>query len=80
MRGFASGEFRHKLTRAGSVIREVARFLKRIGDVEHGTDIVGVVRRSYDGHDRVFIIPDMQTMSGRGRACRTRRRHPEIPD
>ncbi|MEV0679008.1 TROVE domain-containing protein [Actinosynnema sp. NPDC050436] len=66
VRGFATGEFRHRLPRGGSVLREVERFLGRTGEVGHGTDIVGAVRRSYDRHDRVFIISDMQTLSGYG--------------
>ena len=62
--GFADGTFRHDVPRGASVIREVDRFLGRIGEVGHGTDIVGSLRRSYQRHDRVFIISDMQTMSG----------------
>ncbi|MEV6713931.1 TROVE domain-containing protein [Lentzea sp. NPDC051208] len=62
--GFANGTFRHDVKRGASVIREVDRFLKRIGEVGHGTDIAGSLKRSYRGHDRVFIISDMQTMSG----------------
>ncbi|MCR3752858.1 TROVE domain-containing protein [Lentzea californiensis] len=62
--GFADGTFRHDIARGASVIREVDRFLKRIGEVGHGTDIVGSLKRTYRRHDRVFIISDMQTMSG----------------
>lgn len=62
--GFADRTFRHDVPRGASVIREVDRFLRRIGEVGHGTDIVGSLKRSYKGHDRVFVISDMQTMSG----------------
>lgn len=62
--GFATGTFRHDIARGSSVIREVDRFLKRIGEVGHGTDMVGSLVRTYAGHDRVFIISDMQTTSG----------------
>lgn len=62
--GFADGTFRHDVPRGTSVIREIDRFLKRIGEVGHGTDIVGSLRRTYRGHDRVFIISDMQTIGG----------------
>lgn len=62
--GFADGTFRHDIAPGASVIREVDRFLRRIGEVGHGTDISGSLKRSYRGHDRVFIISDMQTMSG----------------
>lgn len=62
--GFADGVFRHDIPRGASVIREVNRFLGRIGEVGHGTNIGGSLRSSYRGHDRVFIISDMQTISG----------------
>jgi hypothetical protein len=62
--GFASGEFRHEVRKGASAIAEIARFINRVGDVGHGTDIAGAVARSYKGHDRVFIISDMQTQTG----------------
>ncbi len=62
--GFASGTFRHDIPKGAGVIREVDRFLKRIGEVGHGTDIAGSLRAAYAGHDRVFIISDMQTIGG----------------
>ncbi|MFD5826745.1 TROVE domain-containing protein [Lentzea sp. NPDC060358] len=67
--GFATGVFRHDVPRGASVVREVDRFVRRIGEVGHGTDIAGSLRRTYRGHDRVFVISDMQTVStgdGRG--------------
>ncbi|SER26263.1 TROVE domain-containing protein [Lentzea xinjiangensis] len=62
--GFADGTFRHDVPRGASVVREADRFLERIGEVGHGTDIAGALRRSYRRHDRVFVISDMQTVSG----------------
>ncbi|WP_280195801.1 TROVE domain-containing protein [Nocardia farcinica] len=62
--GFASGEFKHQLSKGASPIKEIKRFVKRVGEVGHGTDIAGAVRRQYKGHDRVFIISDMQTQTG----------------
>ncbi|WP_083753023.1 TROVE domain-containing protein [Actinosynnema sp. ALI-1.44] len=62
--GFASGTFHHKIRKGGSILREVERFLRRIGEVGHGTDIAGALRSSYRRHDRVFIISDMQTIQG----------------
>jgi hypothetical protein len=62
--GFADGTFRHDIARGASVIREVDRFLGRIGEVGHGTDITGSLQRAYRGHDRVFVISDMQTIGG----------------
>lgn len=35
---------------------------KRSGFVGHGTQIAAAVRNTYQGHDRVFIFTDMQTM------------------
>jgi hypothetical protein len=62
--GFADGTFRHDIARGASVIREVDRFLGRIGEVGHGTDITRSLQRAYRGHDRVFVISDMQTIGG----------------
>lgn len=62
--GFADGTFRHDVKPGASVIREVDRFLGRIGEVGHGTDIAGSLKRSYRRHDRVFVISDMQTIGG----------------
>jgi hypothetical protein len=66
LHGFASGEFRHDVKRGASALQEVERFVRRIGEVGHGTDIHGAVRRQFKRgeHDRVFIISDMQTIGG----------------
>lgn len=67
--GFASGVFGHPITKGASVLSEVERFTKRSGEVGHGTDMWGALRRTYRDHDRVFLITDMQTVSdphGRG--------------
>jgi hypothetical protein len=60
--GWASGQFRHDLPVACSVIREIDRFCGRSGEVGHGTDMVGAVRRAFHGHSRIVIISDMQTI------------------
>lgn len=64
MRGFADGVFTHPIKKGSSVLRGVQAFLARTGEVGHGTDINGAVRKSYSNHDRVVIISDMQTMGG----------------
>lgn len=64
LRGFATGVFRHRIPAGASVIDQVTRFCDRVGEVGHGTDIGGAVRSSGAGHDRVFVISDMQTMTG----------------
>ena len=60
--GFADGQFRHDVPKGASVIREVDRFVKRTGEVGHGTYIAEAIRRTFAAHDRVIIITDMQTM------------------
>jgi hypothetical protein len=62
--GFADGVFEHKVPKGASVLREIDRFAKRTGEVGHGTQIAGSVQRTFRGHDRVFIISDMQTFAG----------------
>ncbi|MFB4310070.1 TROVE domain-containing protein [Actinomadura sp. GTD37] len=64
LHGFASGTFRHEARRGASVLREVERFVNRIGEVGHGTQIAESVRATYAGHDRVIILSDMQTFGG----------------
>jgi hypothetical protein len=61
--GFADGVFRHKMRRSASVLSEVERFTARIGEVGHGTRIAESLRATYDGHDRVVVISDMQTFA-----------------
>jgi hypothetical protein len=63
--GFASGVFAHPVTKGASVLSEVDRFVRRAGEVGHGTEMWGALRRTYRDHDRVFLITDMQTVSGR---------------
>ncbi|WP_074318658.1 hypothetical protein [Micromonospora cremea] len=64
MATFADGVFRHDIPRGASVIDQVKRFCARVGEVGHGTQIAGSIRRTFNGHDRVFVFSDMQTMSG----------------
>jgi hypothetical protein len=63
--GFASGYFWHEIRKGTSVLSEVERFVRRAGEVGHGTDMWGALRRTYRDHDRVFLITDMQTVSDR---------------
>lgn len=59
--GFADGVFTHELAKGGSVLRAVEAFTKRSGEVGHGTRMVDAIANSYDEHDRVVIVSDMQT-------------------
>jgi hypothetical protein len=63
LHGFADGVFRHTVTRGGSVIADVDAFCKRTGEVGHGTRMVESIRATYRGHDRVFLISDMQAFA-----------------
>lgn len=63
--GFADGNpFRHPVLRGSSVLRETEQFAARIGDDGHGTNIPGSVRATFQGHDRIVIVTDMQTFGG----------------
>jgi hypothetical protein len=61
--GFADGVFEHRVPRGASVLREVDRFVKRVGEVGHGTRIAESIRAAFRGHDRVFVLSDMQTFA-----------------
>jgi hypothetical protein len=63
--GFADGQFQHKMAWVASPLREVERFMKRTGEVGHGTQIADAVKATFrpNIHKRVFIISDMQTMN-----------------
>ena len=43
------------------MLRAVEAFTKRSGEVGHGTRMVDAIAASYDRHDRVVIVSDMQT-------------------
>lgn len=64
LHGFADGVFRHDVRRAASVIREVDRFVRRVGEVGHGTRIAAAIGATFQAHDRVFVFSDMQTFAG----------------
>jgi hypothetical protein len=59
--GFADGTFRFRIREGASVLRTVERFVRRVGEVGHGTRIAAALAASYRGHDRVVIVSDMQT-------------------
>jgi len=72
LHGFAGGhgygyridpavQFKHDLARGGSILKGVQSFTSRIGEVGHGTEITKAYRQSYDGHDRVVLVSDMQS-------------------
>jgi hypothetical protein len=61
--GFADGTFTHRVARGASVLREVERFVARVGEVGHGTRIAASLAAAYRGHDRVVLVTDMQTFA-----------------
>lgn len=63
--GFADGVFKHEVPKGASALKEIDRFVRRTGEVGHGTNILASLQRTWSGHDRVFLISDMQTMDGR---------------
>ncbi|MHB8449535.1 MAG: TROVE domain-containing protein [Mycobacteriales bacterium] len=63
LHGFADGVFAHPVNRAASVLAEVERLTRRVGEVGHGTRIAEALRATYRRHDRVVIMSDMQTFA-----------------
>jgi hypothetical protein len=63
---FADRAAKHSVTVGGSVLNEMARFKRRIGEVGHGTQIeVSTMQAFGTGYDRVIIISDMQSFGDR---------------
>lgn len=64
--GFADGVFEHKLKKGGSVLKQTEAFVKRSGEVGHGTQIAASIAATFKPgvHKRVVIFTDMQTMGG----------------
>jgi hypothetical protein len=65
--GYASGHFTHRLRRGGSVLKHIESFCDRIGEVGHGTETVAALKATYQGHERVVIVSDMQAFGHWGR-------------
>ena len=63
LHGFADGVFRHEVRPGASVVREVDRFVRRVGEVGYGTRIADAIRATLRDHRRVFVISDMQTFA-----------------
>jgi hypothetical protein len=69
--GFASGQFEAKADRGHSLLRCAEDFSTQVGAVGHGTEMAAAVRATYDKHDRVIIISDMQAFpTGRSYGAR----------
>lgn len=59
--GFADGVFIHPVGKGAGVLRETERFVRRVGEVGHGTRTALSLQTSWNGHDRVVIVTDGQT-------------------
>jgi hypothetical protein len=58
--GFADGQFRADAGHGYSLLRCAEDFTKQSGIVGHGTAMEAAIRATYDKHDRVIILSDMQ--------------------
>lgn len=65
--GFADFTFEIEASKGGSILRSVEHLVTQVGRAGHGTNIPGAIGQ-WDGHDRVVIVTDMQTL---GRYDRT---------
>jgi hypothetical protein len=61
--GYADGVFQHDIALGGSMLREIDRFTKRIGEVGHGTQTIGAIEATFKGHDRVIVVTDGQAFA-----------------
>ncbi|MEU4534393.1 TROVE domain-containing protein [Streptosporangium sp. NPDC023825] len=59
--GWADRAFHHPIKKGASVLRETARFCKRVGEAGHGTLLSASLNQAYKGHDRIVVVSDMQT-------------------
>lgn len=64
--GYADGVFQHDIALGGSMLREIDRFTRRIGEVGHGTQTIGAIDTTFKGHDRVIVVTDGQAFTVNG--------------
>lgn len=65
--GFADGVFYHGVNPNEGILKTVAGFQARNGEVGHGTQLVNAAQRTLTSeHKRVVIVSDMQTVGLRG--------------
>jgi hypothetical protein len=64
--GFADGVFQHDLPKGGSILKGIQSFDRKIGSVGHGTETVKSLKATWNGHDRVILISDMQAFADYG--------------
>lgn len=60
--GFANYAFEHPIAKGGSVLRIMDSFLRRTGEVGHGTEIDHAIKSTLKPyHRRIVLLSDMQT-------------------
>jgi TROVE domain-containing protein len=59
--GYANGVFSHPVRKGSGVLRETDKFIRRIGEVGHGTETAAALKASWHAHNRVVIVTDGQT-------------------
>lgn len=64
--GFANNVFELTVAKGSSVLKAARRFEGKRGSVGHGTEIFQSLQTTYNGHDRVILLSDMQTMDSDG--------------
>lgn len=57
--GWADYSYEHKISKGGSVLREMEKFVSTCGVAGYGTNLSQAMT-NYKGHDRVIIFSDMQ--------------------
>jgi hypothetical protein len=59
--GYANGVFTHPVRKGSGVLRETDKFIRRIGEVGHGTETAAALKASWHAHNRVVIVTDCQS-------------------
>lgn len=68
-RGASSVQFKHDLVKGSSLMRDITAFSMRVGEVGHGTETVAALKETWNGHDRVILVTDMQAFGGYSRGA-----------
>lgn len=58
--GFATGAFGFRVERGRSVLKDIDEFCDQVSRVGHGTNTIGALQSTFNGHDRVVIVHDGQ--------------------
>lgn len=61
LHGYATGVFKQPVRRGAGILHMTEAFIRRVGEVGHGTETAFALRSTWDGHDRVVIVTDCQT-------------------